>query len=223
MAKAGVASRTGRGPGSAATRQALVLAAIETLQEQGYAGASARSIAARAGCNQALVFYHFGSVVELLLAALDDVSARRMERYQAAAAGIGSLGDLVEVASTIFEEDLDRGYVAVLAEMIAGASSTPGLGAAVAARMRPWSEFARETIQAGLAGSPMAALLPVDDIAHVAVALYLGLEMLSHLEGERSQTAALFDHGRRLVPLLAALTGSPQRPGSRPATEGGES
>jgi len=209
MAKAGVASRPGRARGSAGTRQALVDAAIETLQEHGYAGASARAIAAKAGCNQALVFYHFGSVVDLLLAALDEVSVRRMEWYQAAAAGIGSLGDLVEVASTIFDEDLDRGYVTVLAEMISGSASSPGLGAAVAARLTPWTEFARDAIQAGVAGSPIAALLPVDDLAHVSVALYLGLEMLSHLEGDRSRTAALFDHARRLVPLLAALTGSP--------------
>jgi AcrR family transcriptional regulator len=44
----------------------------------GFAGASAREIARRADCNQALVFYHFGSVTELLLAGLDDVSTRRL-------------------------------------------------------------------------------------------------------------------------------------------------
>jgi AcrR family transcriptional regulator len=43
----------------------------------GFAGASAREIARRADCNQALVFYHFGSVTELLLAGLDD-STRRL-------------------------------------------------------------------------------------------------------------------------------------------------
>jgi len=71
MAKSGPSSRlvaegTGR---SAATKRSLVAAAIETLKTEGFAGASARAIAARAGCNQALIFYHFGSVVTLLLAA----------------------------------------------------------------------------------------------------------------------------------------------------------
>ncbi len=69
---------------SDATRRALVEAAVESLRIDGFSGASARAIAARAGVNQALVFYHFGSVADLLLAALDDVSARRRSRYATA-------------------------------------------------------------------------------------------------------------------------------------------
>src|ERR1700680_1911132 len=129
MAKPGAGSRlVTPGASGNATRQALVDAAIATLKAEGFGGASARAIAARAGCNQALVFYHFGSVVDLLLAALDEVSARRLERYRSAAARISSPGDLVRVASQVFEEDMDNGYVTVLVEMIAGASATPGLG-----------------------------------------------------------------------------------------------
>ncbi len=44
------------------TRAALIEAAIAALHESGFARASARRTAQRAGCNQALVFYHFGSV-----------------------------------------------------------------------------------------------------------------------------------------------------------------
>src|ERR1700736_5345951 len=98
MAKSGVASRPksagAAGAASADTRQALIDAAIETLKSRGFAGTSARAIGKQAGCNQALVFYHFGSVVELLLAALDEVSARRLDRYTAAAARINSLPEL---------------------------------------------------------------------------------------------------------------------------------
>ena len=38
------------------TKAALIDAAIKTLRESGFAAASARRIAAEAGCNQALVF-----------------------------------------------------------------------------------------------------------------------------------------------------------------------
>jgi AcrR family transcriptional regulator len=212
VAKAGVASQPLRSTASANTRQALIEAAIETLKEHGYTGASARAVAARAGCNQALVFYHFGSVVGLLLAALDEVSHRRMERYSQAAGGITSLVELFEVAAAIFQEDVDEGYVAVLAEMIAGASSTPGLGPAVAARIQPWNEFARRAIESAVDESPIAALLPIDDLAHAVVALYLGLEMLSHLDGDRSRPTVLFEHGKRIASLLAVLAGPPTRP-----------
>src|SRR3984957_4095309 len=128
MAKSGRSSRlVAEGAGkSAATKQALVAAAIETLKAEGFAGASARAIAGRAGCNQALVFYHFGSVVALLLAALDDVSTSRLARYRDAVDQVRSLGEFVDVAGGIFSDDLDAGHVAVLVEMIAGSSSTLG-------------------------------------------------------------------------------------------------
>ena len=121
---------------SAGTAAQLVRAAIEALQTDGYAGASARSIADRAGLNQGLVFYHFGSVANLLLAALDSVSEQRLAKYGSAVEQVGSPSELVDVAMDIFREDLDAGYVAVLVEMIAGASATPGLGP----RSRPVSD-----------------------------------------------------------------------------------
>jgi AcrR family transcriptional regulator len=215
MAKSGVASRrvaSATGPATG-TRQALVDAAIETLKSEGFVGTSARAIAKQAGCNQALVFYHFGSVVDLLLAALEEVSARRLERYTVAAAAVSSPSELVAVASEVFREDLDNGYVKVLVEMIAGASATPGLGAEVASRIAPWREFARRTLESGLSDSAVGPLVPLDDLSYAVVALYLGLEMLSHLDGDRSHAAAIFDHAGRLASLLEALSGT-----VRPAT-----
>lgn len=152
------------------------------LVAEGFAGASARTIAGRAGCNQALVFYHFGSVVGLLLAALDSVSATRLERYSAAVKDIGSPAELVEVAASIFREDLEAGYVTVLAEMIAGASSTPGLGAEVATRIAAWKQFAVQVIDSVL-GSALGSVIPSDDLAYGTVALYLGMELLATSTG----------------------------------------
>jgi AcrR family transcriptional regulator len=205
MAKSGPvgAVQPGTRGGSLVTRQALVGAAVETLKVDGFAGASARSIARRAGCNQGLVFYHFGSVVNLLLAALDAVSSERLERYTAAVEAVGSPGELVGVAASVFEEDLDAGHVAVLVAMIAGSSSTPGLGAEVADRIAPWTEFARRSVEAALGDSALASVLPTEDAAHAVVAMYLGLEMLSHLDGDRSRALALFDHARALAGLFA--------------------
>lgn len=211
MAKAGRASRAG-GESSTATRRALVEAAIESLRLDGFAGASARAIAARAGSNQSLVFYHFGSVAELLIAALDEVSARRLHRYSAAVAEVGTPAELVAAAAEIFREDLDEGYVTVLVEMIAGASSMPGLGEQVAARIAPWRAFAERVIEAAISDSPLASLVPVDDAAYAVVALYLGLEMLSHLDGDRTPALALFEQAGRFAALFAGVSGSSSGP-----------
>ena len=207
MAKPGASSRlVTEGAGrSAATKQVLVEAAIETLKAEGFAGASARAIAGRAGCNQALIFYHFGSVVSLLLAALDAVSASRLEQYSAAVGHVGSPAELVEVAAAIFRGDLDAGYVTVLVEMIAGASSTPGLGAEIAARIAPWRQFAQQIIDSALGGSALGSVVPSDEIAHGVVALYLGLELLSHLDADRAAALSLFDRAKQVAAVVEVL------------------
>jgi AcrR family transcriptional regulator len=184
------------------TRTSLIVGALEALREVGYAGASAREIARRANCNQALVFYHFGSVNELLLAALDDVSTRRLAAYQRMLDKAGTLTDLIDSARAIFSEDLDAGHVAMLVEMISGAQTSPGLGAQVAARLAPWREFAEAAVRKGAAGSPVAALLPVQEAAHAIVAGFLGLELLAALDGDRTAALALFDRARLVAGFL---------------------
>jgi len=213
MVKAGVAAaaavRTTRGE---ATRQQLIDAAIETLKDHGYAGASARVIANRAGVNQGLIFYHFDSVTGLLLAALDSVSDMRQARYSSAVDGVDSPAELVGVASSIFREDLDAGHVAVLVAMIAGAATTPGLGEEVAKRIAPWTGFARDAVAGVLADSPLGSLVPAESVGFAVVALYLGMEMLTHLDGDRAPATALFDQALQLATLLASLGGGPSGP-----------
>jgi len=183
----------------------LIEAAIATLKTEGFGGTSARAIAREAGCNQALVFYHFGSVANLLLAALDTTSERRMRRYGEEVAAADGLGSLVDVAARIYQEDLDAGHISVLAEMIAGCSSTPGLGEEVSARLEPWFQFAEDATRRALRGSPLADLLPTRDIAFAVVALYLGIEFLAHLDGDRSAAESLFATAKRLSGLLGAI------------------
>lgn len=201
------------------TRRQLIEAAIETLKDHGFAGASARVIADRAGVNQGLVFYHFDSVVGLLLAALDGVSATRQTRYGEAVGGVTSPAELVEVASSIYREDLDAGHVAVLVAMIAGAASTPGLSEEVAKRIEPWVGFARDAIAGVFADSPLSSIVPADDLGFAIVALYLGMEMLTQLDGNRAPATALFDRAMSLATLLGALGGAASGDASRVTEE----
>jgi AcrR family transcriptional regulator len=211
MAKSGTKAAVGTAgaAGTQETRNALIQGAIAALKEKGFAGASAREIARRAGCNQGLVFYHFGSVTNLLLAALDDVSATRHAHYQAVVDRAEGLGELVDAAEAVFEEDLDAGHIAVLAEMIAGATATPGLAPEVAARLAPWRQFAADALGGVLADTPLAAVVEPEVAAHAVVALYLGLEMLAHLDGDRTAALALFERARQLAALVQTLTGVP--------------
>ncbi len=192
-----------------ATRERLVRAAIETLKTVGFAGASARAIAARAECNQALVFYHFGTVPKLLLAALEAVSEERMVQYRAAVEGVTGLADLVPVAASIYREDLASGHMTVLAELIAGSASTPGLAAEISRSLEPWTQFTEDVVRR-LLPDQVGGLVDPADAAYGIVALYLGMEMLAHLEGgETPRAEALFSAAGRITGLLAALFPAP--------------
>ncbi len=175
------------------TRLDLVDAAKAILRTEGFSAATARNIAAKAGCNQGLVFYHFGSVGDLLLAALDNVSRERREKYEEELVGIETVGQLVDLATRIFTEDLDTGNAALLVEMIVGASAIPGLGPKVKERMDPWVQFASDAIGSRLANSPFGAIVAAEDMGRAIVAFYLGLEMISHLDGNREHALRLFE------------------------------
>ncbi len=184
------------------TRQRIVRAALETLKERGFTATSARAIAATGGFNQALVFYHFGTVNDLLLAALDSTSAQRMERYRAAVDQAHTLPDLLKAASEMYREDLEGDHVAVLAELIAGSSSAPELGPEIAVRIEPWVRFTEEAVARVLAESGLTDVIPGADLAFGIVALYVGVALLARLSDDRTQAESLFESGTNMAGLL---------------------
>jgi hypothetical protein len=56
-----------------------------------------------------------------------------------------------------------------------------------------------------LVGSPFESAVPPRDVAFAIVALYLGIDMLSHLEGNTARAESLLDVGMRYAPLAALL------------------
>ena len=201
--------RSARSDG-AATKARLVSAAVDALRENGFAGASAREIARRADAQQSQVFYYFGSVPDLLLAALDDVSARRMTAYEGLLAAAQEPADFVDAAGAVIAADLASGDVAVLAEMLSGARSVPGLAEQVAARLVAWEEFAQRAVAKAVQGHPLAAFLPVTDIAHAIVASILGLELLASIDPDPDRVPALLDRAGAAAALAHTMTSGRQ-------------
>jgi AcrR family transcriptional regulator len=200
-------SRAGRPPGRSGTvtKRRIVTAALKTLKDDGFAGASARVIARRGRFNPALIFYHFGGVTDLLLAALDETSRARMSRYRELVERVDTLPEAVDAAAQLYREDMRSGHITVLAEMIAGASSLPELGPEIVARIEPWIRMTEETISRVVAGTPLEQLASPDQVAFAIVALYLGMEMLTHLEGDAAPAEGLFKLAADLSAMLTAL------------------
>lgn len=191
---------------SAETRERLLEAAAHTLRTEGYAGTSTRTIAKAAGCNSALVFYHFGGVDPLLLAALDRSSEERMAAHREAAAKAETLEELVEAATAIYRTDLEGGHITLFTELVGASIARPELREEIVKRADPWIDFVEETLERVIGGSPLAALMPPRDLAYAAITFYLGVNLFTHLDADRTRTEALFGLAARVAPRARLLT-----------------
>jgi hypothetical protein len=128
-----------------------------------------------------------------------------MARYQEAVERAKDLPSLLGVAADVYREDLESGHITVLAEMIAGASAVPELGSEIVKRIEPWIRFAEEAASRALGDTPFAGIAPPRDLAFGIVALYLGMELLTHLENDRGRAESLFEVVENVAGLLLPL------------------
>jgi AcrR family transcriptional regulator len=203
--------RGGTGAAGERTRARILDATVETIKQRGILGASARAIAEVGGFNQALLFYHFGSVEEALLAALDKLSAQRLASYEERLGSVRSLPELVEVGSQLYAEDLRDGQITVLAQLLAGSASSPAFGRQLQERFRPWIELTRDAIARTIAGTPWQDVIPVDDAAFAVAAVFMGIELLSHLGDEHARGQAALQTIQQMATAMQSLLG-PQPP-----------
>jgi AcrR family transcriptional regulator len=175
----------------ASTRDRIIEAALRTVREAGFADTTARAIARTGGFNQALIFYHFGSVDHLLQEAFAEASTRQVEKYRAAAAEVSSLSDLVRIARRLHEEDLESGAVTAVTQLMAAASE-PEDRAALLERFEGWIRLVQEALERAMASSPLSAVAPVREAAYAICAMFLGIELMTRLDPERSEAEAVF-------------------------------
>lgn len=194
--------RPSGGDGPASTKQRIIQAAFDTLSKEGFAAATARAIARRGRFNQALIFYHFGTLNDLLLAALEVSGMARLDRYREAMSVANTFDERIQTATRLYREDLDSGHITVLAEIIAGSLSEPRLGPKVIDLMKPWIEFAAGVIKESISGTVFEALIDPQTAAFAVVAMYLGVDLLTLLDKDDSRADALFQSAGGLARLL---------------------
>ncbi|MFI7038595.1 TetR family transcriptional regulator [Microbispora rosea] len=185
------------------TRTRLLEGALETLRTQGIAGASARAIATAAGVNQALVFYHFGTVDDLLAAALRYGSEQRVAVYRARFAAVNSLRELLDLGRALHADEREAGNLAVLAQMLAGSQMDGKLAPATADGLGMWVTEIEEVLGRVLAGSPLAEFVDVAGLARATAAAFVGLELYEGVDKDGAERA--FDSLEQLAGLVAVL------------------
>ena len=204
--------------GAEQTRARIVEAALQALRDEGIAGISARTIARHGEFNQALIFYHFGSVEGLLVAVARSESERRSALYAPALAEVTSLSDLVGVARRLHDDEFQAGTVATLTQMLAGAVGSDELSEGIREALLPWTTLVGQTIDRLLADVPFGDLLSREDLTAAVAALFLGIELLSGLDPDMAG-GSLFDTMASVAMLVdGLLRTAPPAPASPPTS-----
>lgn len=175
------------------TRDRILDAALETVRAEGLVGTSARAIARTGDFNQALVFYHFGSIEELLLAALQRANDRRMDRYRSRLESCGSLADVVAVAVDLHCSDANDTDHMALTAIVAGWSASSDVGKRIVEILQPWDDLVEGALRRSLDGTPIGQLVPTGDLAHAVSCLFLGIEMMNRLDPADRRAESLFE------------------------------
>lgn len=142
-----------RGAEDSGTRTILVEAANTILAEEGVSGVTARSVAQKVGLSHQIVHYYFKSMDELLIAVVEQGTARAIAELKAALEADDPLKVVVELNSTLPS-------VALSTEFYLYAGSRPALRAAVGGGLDRFRAAQVEVVAAHLQRAGLAERLP---------------------------------------------------------------
>jgi len=192
--------------GDPLTRQSLLDAAAAIMVEDGYAAATTRSVASRAGVNNALVYYYFGTMDELFLELFRHGAERSFERLEVALTSeqpLWGLWDLIH----------DFSGSALTMELIALANHRKAIRAEISAYSKRFRTRQLELLTGVLEGYGVNLdEWPVTSVVLLmaGISRYLLIEEAFDVQIGHRETVALIERhitaleGRRRVPRAAA-------------------
>lgn len=204
-----LSSRQSNKQGGDETKARIIAAALQTLRTDGIVGATARAIARNGDFNQALIFYHFGSVTELLVAAAKWEGRSRSERYAPRLVGVTTLADLVAVAKELHTEEVADGGLNVLTQLIAGAASSDELRAGLMASFEPWMQLVEASVERVLSDTRYAGIVPASSLSYAITSLFLGVELMHTLDPDNDVADQMFTTFGALAQVIEALLQTP--------------
>jgi AcrR family transcriptional regulator len=188
------------------TREKLLDAAAAGLAEDGLGGVSARAVAARAGVNQALVFYHFGSVSGLLDAAVRRSVDLAVASYRDRLADVATLGELLTLGRDLHVAEKRAGNVLQMAQVMTGAMRDDTLAEAARYAMDRWTAEVEVALRRVLRPTPLHGLVDPRGLARAVSAGFIGLELHDAVDPDSVEEALVaLDAIGALVSALDAL------------------
>jgi len=171
------------------TKAKLMLAVTDLLKEDGIAGLSARVIAARADVNQALVFYHFGTVMDLVDQACRAVTDEAAASYRDELAEVTSLSELLELGRELHERERAAGNITVMAQLLAGAQRDKTLAETARYALGRWNEEIETAVARALEGSPVDGVVDAPGLSRAISSAFIGLLMYDGVDRPGAESA----------------------------------
>ncbi|MBX3314187.1 MAG: TetR/AcrR family transcriptional regulator [Actinobacteria bacterium] len=196
MAKAGPRRSTAS---AEELRRELLDATVRVLARDGFAHASARAIAAEAGTVNGSIYYHFGSMDGLLGATVQDLADRGIARISAGVGGDGAVHEWPDRLGAVLRAEVASDDGRAMLELLVGARTSEALADDVRAAVDRAIDYATEQLAAVLGDAPVVQVVPVELMAELAGATFLGIEVLAQNGRELDVD--------RLVAVVAVLVG----------------
>ncbi len=140
----------------ALTIEKLIEATIASVQEVGYARTTVKEICGRAGLSHGALFRFFPRVIDLIVAASEDIGRRQIGEFEARFAATQTEGEPLAVALRLVRETCRSRTNAVFYELLIAARTDPELRAA----LRPWLGRYFTAIRQGALRIPGADAFP---------------------------------------------------------------
>ena len=91
--------------------------------------------------------------------------------------------------------------------MVAASLAHPELAPELITRSEPWLDFIEGAIRKAAGDNPLLQLFPPRDIAYSILCFYLGVNLMTQLDEDRSRIEALFELANSLAPMIGAMSG----------------
>ncbi|GAB3578715.1 TetR/AcrR family transcriptional regulator [Calidifontibacter terrae] len=171
------------------TRSRLIAATIELIRAQGLAAVSARSVGRVAEANQALVFYHFGTLGSLIESAYDAAVLEATATYADELAAATGVGDLLAIAQRIRAAEQGRGNVQLMAQLLAGAQHDTALQAVAERSVEVWAAAVEPAVRRTLAEGVLQDLVDPEALTRLVCSALIGFELYNGVDPERADGA----------------------------------
>jgi len=185
----------------ASTRDRILRAAVEEIAHKGLGGARTRSIAERAGVNNALVHYHFKTMDDLVVEAAATVFTGLADMASGSLAASSVIEGLEEMNDLVATIDPDEPGWQVLLEAMVHTRRRPRLGAFVLGWLDEYREALRERLEGAITDGELPESIDPEGLSLALMALYDGLGLYGYVNPDLDIRRA----GRSINDLLRAL------------------